>query len=106
MSEVDLQRREVGGTVTIRYTDVAPSVYAPVTESAALTHAFDYDIGNNMIYFGRAAMGSSKSAAVWQIRKFVYASTTANANLLDTQWAGGTPSFTNAWTARASISYS
>ncbi len=106
MADLDLQRREVGGTVTIRYTDVAPSIYAPVTEAAALTHAFDYDAGNNMIYFGRAAMGSAKSAAVWQIRKFVYASTAANANLLDTQWAGGIQSFTNVWNNRASLSYS
>jgi len=106
MSQLDLERRELGGSVTIRYTDVSPSAYGPVTEAAPLTHAFDYDAGNNMIYFGRAAMGASKAAAVWQIRKFVYASTAADANLLDTLWAGGTTSFTKVWNDRAGLSYS
>jgi len=106
MAELDLERRELGGSVTIRYSEVASGKYGPVTDAPPLTHAFDYDAGNNMIYFGRAAMGASKAAAVWQIRKFVYASTAADANLLDTLHASGNTNFEHIWNNRAALSYS
>ena len=106
MAERDLERRELGGALTIRYSEVADGLYGPVTDAPPLTHAFDYDIGNNMIYFGRAAMGASKAAAVWQIRKFIYASTAVDANLLDTLHAGGNTNFDYVWNDRASLSYS
>ena len=72
------------------------------TGSARLTTAFAYDGADNLIYAGRAAIGSAKSAAVWQIKKFTYSGT----NLTDEQWAGGTSAFDKVWNDRASLSYS
>lgn len=66
------------------------------------TIALDYDGSNNMIYVGKATLGSSKSAAVWSIRKFTY---DGNNNLTDIQWAND-GAFNNIWNNRVSISYS
>jgi len=66
------------------------------------TNAYDYDGSNNLIYLGRAAGGSSKASAVWQIKKFTY----SGSNLTDTQWADGDQAFDNIWNDRAGLSYS
>lgn len=63
--------------------------------------AFDYDVDNNPIYIGKSDVGSSKSAPVWQIKKLTY----SNGNLVDVQYANGSPSFNNVWNDRVSLSY-
>jgi hypothetical protein len=71
--------------------------------TVVFTQAMDYDGNSNLIYFGMAPLGSSKASAVWQIRKFTY---DGSNNLTDVQYAGGDDTFVNAWTSRASLSYS
>ena len=66
------------------------------------TIAIDYDGSGNMIYVGKAYLGSSKADGVWSIRKFVY----NGSNLTDIQWANGDGAFNNIWNNRVSISYS
>lgn len=65
------------------------------------TVAYDYS-GTDLIYSGRAPMGSAKSAAVWQIRKYTY----STGNLVDIQWADGDSNYDNIWNNRASLTYS
>jgi hypothetical protein len=62
------------------------------------TYAYDYDGNNNMIYRGRAAIGSSKNDPVWQIQKFII----SGINITDQQWADN-GSFNNVWTTRDSV---
>ncbi len=62
----------------------------------------DYDLNGNVIYAGKAAPGSAKSAAVWQIKNFLY----SGSNVTDILWADGNASFDNIWDSRASLSYS
>lgn len=66
------------------------------------TLALDYDANGNIIYFGQAIPGSSPSASVWRLRKFVY---DANGNLLNVLWANGAKTFINAWTDRGALGY-
>jgi YD repeat-containing protein len=68
-----------------------------------LSQALAYDSNGKLIYQGLAKPGSSKSAAVWQIRKFTY---DADQNLTDIQWADGDLEFNNIWDDRATLSYS
>jgi len=56
---------------------------------------------SNVVYIGKAAIGSSAASAVWQIKK-LDTSTLA----LDKTWADGNDSFDNVWNNRASLSYS
>lgn len=65
------------------------------------TAAYDYS-GESLIYSGRAPMGSAKSAAVWQIKKYVYSS----GQLVDVQWADGNADYDNVWNDRVSLTYS
>lgn len=65
--------------------------------------SLDYDSDNNLIYIGKATMGSSKADAVWSIRKLTY---DASNNLIDMQYANGDGAFNNIWDSRTSISYS
>ena len=65
--------------------------------------ALDYDSSGNLIYIGKANMGSAKSDAVWNIRKLVY---DASNNLTDMLWANGDGAFNNIWNNRIAISYS
>jgi YD repeat-containing protein len=63
----------------------------------------DYDGSGNLIYYGRAAIGSATSSAVWAIRKLTY---DVSGNLLTIQWANGNANYVNVWDNRASYSYS
>ena len=65
--------------------------------------ALDYDSSGNLIYIGKANMGSAKSDGVWSIRKLVY---DASNNLTDMLWANGDGAFNNIWNNRTAISYS
>jgi hypothetical protein len=55
-------------------------------------------------YIGRAQPGVATSVAQWQIRKYIYDSTTANT--LTIQFAGGTNDYMYEWDERATLSYS
>lgn len=56
----------------------------------------------NVTYLGKAAIGSSTSSGVWQIRKIDESSTPVT---LQGKWAGGSASFSNVWDNRASLTY-
>lgn len=65
----------------------------------AYTKAIDYNSDGNVIYYGRAAIGSIKSDPVWQIVKYVY----SGLLVTDIQWADGNNLFDNVWDDRADI---
>jgi len=67
------------------------------------TMAVEYDGSGNAIYVGIAAIGSSKGALVWQIKKITY---DASNNATDIQWASGVQTFTKEWDERANYQYS
>lgn len=58
--------------------------------------------GSDLEYLGRAAAGSAKNAAVWQICKLTY----SGSNPTDIKWADGNQNYDNVWDNRASLSYS
>lgn len=62
----------------------------------------DYDGNSNLIYLGKAQIGSATSSAVWQIQKFTY---DGSNNFTGIQWPGG-ESFVYIWDNRASLSWS
>jgi hypothetical protein len=70
-------------------------------EDEALTTVYDYDGSGNPIYCGRALVGTAKSAAAWQIKKFTF----TGSNLTDIQFAGNDASFSKVWNSRLSYSY-
>jgi hypothetical protein len=106
MSESDkvLARRELGGTVDILYRDIGDGTgaHGPIMDMPRHTTAFDYNAGGSPVYIGKAAFGSAKSAAVWQIQRLVY----TGDNLTDILWADGDTEFDNVWDNRAGLSYS
>ncbi|HLG28719.1 MAG TPA: hypothetical protein VI387_00795 [Candidatus Brocadiales bacterium] len=65
--------------------------------------AIDYDANNNPLYIGKAEKGSAKSAAVWQLKKFIW---DANNNLTDIRWPDGSDSYEYIWDNRNSYSFS
>jgi len=67
------------------------------------TQQFDYDADGNVIYIGRADIGTATTAALWQIRKMTYS---AAGDLLTIQFAKGDDGYTNIWDNRASLAYS
>ena len=72
-------------------------------EPAGFTISLDYDANSNLIYFGRAAKGTSEGVAGWTIAKLTY---DANQNLTNIQWAGGNNRFVHIWNDRTALSYS
>lgn len=72
-------------------------------EKANYTVAIDWDVNNNPIYVGEAAIGSSKGATVWRIKKITW---DVNNNPTDVQWASGVETFTKEWDERTSYVYS
>lgn len=75
-----------------------------LTESALpKVSALDYDANSNLVYIGKAVIGTAKSIALWQIKKLLY---DANSNLTDIQFASGSETYEYAWNDRASYSYS
>lgn len=73
-----------------------------ITDTEKYTIATAYS-GGNLIYVGKAAPGTAKSASFWQIMKLTY---DISDNLTDIQWADGDKKFDNIWDNRASLSYS
>lgn len=80
-----------------------PSSQTVTVVTPTYTLKFDYDINSNMIYFGKAAIGSLSSAASWQIRKLSY---DVNSNLTDIQWASANDNFDKVWDNRTLYTYS
>lgn len=75
-----------------------------LTESALpKTTVFDYDANSNLVYIGKAAIGTAKASALWQIKKLLC---DANGNLTDMQFANGSETYEYVWNNRASYSYS
>jgi hypothetical protein len=100
-------RRAVGlftteGEISGVSTALGIALLSQGIDEATLTLALDYDSGGNLSYIGKSAKGSSKSDAVWQIKKVTFDS---NDNLTDIQWADSDDNFDNEWTNRASLSY-
>lgn len=92
------------GAVPAKYKDMGDDTWSVrhAADAPPYTHAFAHDANGNLEYHGRAALGASKAAGVWQIKKFIYAADL----LVDEQWADGNPNFDNVWNNRASLSYS
>lgn len=59
------------------------------------------EVDANTTYLGIAQIGSSESAAVWQIKKIVVSGTVTSI-----LWADGNDNFDNSWSNRATLSYS
>lgn len=57
-------------------------------------------VGDDVIYKGEAAPGSSEADAAWRICKVSFLG-----NDLVEEWANGTADFVNVWSARQSLSY-
>ena len=66
------------------------------------TVLFAYDADSNLEYIGKASIGSTTDAAVWQIKKLAYTS----GNLVSIKWHDGDTSYDNVWDSRAGGSYS
>jgi len=64
---------------------------------------FEYDVNNNLIYFGEAPVGTSTATALWRIMKLFY---DVNNNLIYILWANGNPNEVNVWDNRATYTYS
>lgn len=64
---------------------------------------FDYDASSNLLYLGKAVIGSLTSAVVWQIRKFTV---DVSSNLISILWASGNDSFDKIWDNRTTYVYS
>ena len=70
--------------------------------SASYTIRMEFDGLGNVLYFGKAEVGSLESASLWQIRKFGY----TGPNLTSILFAEGDDSFIHIWDDRTSLTYS
>lgn len=73
-----------------------PGIQTTITANYATRIAVD----GLITYIGRAALGSSPAAKVWQIQRIDETSGTV------ITWAGGNDNFNEAWDNRATITYS
>ena len=71
------------------------------SEVANYTTRKDF-VGENVIYTGEAAVGSTDSAAVWRIYKLEFIN--AEGDIKET-WADATDEFTKVWNDRLSYTY-
>jgi len=62
----------------------------------------DYDGNGQLIYQGKAAIGSASSTASWQIKKLAW----TGGQMSSMKWADGNDDFDNIWDNRAGLSYS
>ena len=85
--------------------DITLQLNALIDEVQGVNYATQYDQDSaspTFAYFGKAAVGSATSAAVWQIQKLTYG---ADGDVSVT-WAGGADAFASIWDNRASLAYS
>lgn len=77
-------------------------VSAVITGSTETNYATKIDTTSttNVIYIGKAAIGSSGASAVWQIKKLNTATLA-----LDKTWADSNDSFDNIWDNRTGLTY-
>lgn len=59
------------------------------------------DDGAGTVYIGRALLGTTTNAALWQIQKIVTAAT-----ITSMSWAGGDAEYEYVWDSRTTYSYS
>jgi hypothetical protein len=59
------------------------------------------DASSTVTYVGKAYVGASESAAVWQIQRI-----TVTGTVTDIKWADGNTKFDNSWNLRSSYAYS
>ena len=62
-------------------------------------------VGENIIYRGEAAPGSSESSPVWRIKRIEFVNGFDGKQDIDEKWAGGNADFVNAWVDRATLGY-
>jgi hypothetical protein len=98
----DVLRREVGGEFVVRYEEADTNIYGAASIGGRWKLAMSRDGSGNTEYIGKAKMGASKAAALWQIQKLIYTGT----DLDDILWADGDTNFDNVWDNRAGLSYS
>jgi hypothetical protein len=94
--------RQTNGAITVNQGAPGAAWNTEVAGETLYTSTFDYDVNGNLIYSGKAAIGSGKDAAAWQIRKLIY----VDSVLTDIQYADGDQLFNNIWNNRAALSYS
>jgi hypothetical protein len=74
--------------------------------SGTLKTEMRYDADGNLLYYGRAIPGSATSAAVWQIRKYLYPGAGPNQSPTEVLYANGSTSFDQIFDNRGTLSYS
>ena len=65
------------------------------------TQRLDYDVNGNLIYAGKAEVGSATSAAVWKVQELTY----DGSNQLTSVLHAGAGLYAHVWDDRASLSY-
>lgn len=75
-------------------------LYTPVREIEDFK-TLRLDATPELAYHGLAAVGSSESDPVWQIKRL-----TDDGQLTKIEWADGNAEFDNVWANRASLQYS
>jgi len=76
-----------------------PGTGAVATGSASMTTRVDDQTNTSYIYIGKAAIGSSESAAVWQIQRI------PTSGIVTAVYAEGNGNFDNIWTNRTNLTY-
>lgn len=92
---------DVNVLTTVGLTDTQLRASPVPVVNTAVNYASRLDEDGTTIYIGFAALASTDSASVWQIRRL-----TQEGTQLVTKWANGSNTFTNSWANRASLSYS
>ncbi len=119
-SNLTIQRAEAGGLVVSPPARTQIAVDAPVRQpivvertitgvpgrdavgGESVPYAVEIDdVGSGVTYIGKADPGSAASASVWQIQRV-----TITGSDMQIEWANGSADFENAWTSRASLTYS
>jgi hypothetical protein len=77
-----------------------PGTGAIAAGNVALTTRVDDQTDASYIYIGKAAIGSSEDAAVWQIQRL------PKSGIVKSLYAGGNENYDNVWSNRKNLSYS
>lgn len=95
---VEVDRISGGGGLTQQQSSALLRVATEETLAGTFSIAVDDTSTVGAMYVGKAAIGSSASSAVWQIKK-IYDDSTPS------QWADTNSNFDNSWTNRTSLTY-
>lgn len=88
-------------TETVQQVQAVTTVVEEMNVQLAMRYDPDAD-PPTLAYHGEAAAGASEAAAAWRIKRLTFAPDGG----VTSEWAGGVETFTHAWAARASLSYS